>query len=144
MAFKGRSWYRTMLNSDSSLSLLEDGEFILGDAGFALAPFLVSFCSETGGGRMLCAVGRGGLVVWEVCWQGGLGLRGRGRPRAGGEGGGISDRWRALEGASTLIVLGSISVRQKGQLPWATFADVFCPSVTNPCASVTTDTDGYV
>lgn len=42
VAFKGRSWYQSMLNPGSSQPLLEDGEFILGDAGFALAPFLIT------------------------------------------------------------------------------------------------------
>lgn len=40
-AFKERSWYRAMLDAGDTLPPLEDGEFILGDAGFALAAFLV-------------------------------------------------------------------------------------------------------
>lgn len=40
-AFKARSWYRAMLDPDGTRPPLEDGEFILGDAGFALTVFLV-------------------------------------------------------------------------------------------------------
>lgn len=40
-AFKERSGYRAMLDAGDTLPPLEDGEFILGDAGFALAVFLV-------------------------------------------------------------------------------------------------------
>lgn len=40
-AFKERSWYRAMLDAGDTLPPLEDEEFILGDAGFALAVFLV-------------------------------------------------------------------------------------------------------
>lgn len=41
-AFKERSWYRAMLDAGDTLPPLEDGEFILGDAGFALAVFLIT------------------------------------------------------------------------------------------------------
>jgi len=40
-ALKGRSWYKAMLLEDATLRPLSANEFILGDAGFGLTPFLV-------------------------------------------------------------------------------------------------------
>eukprot|EP00170_Pyropia_yezoensis_P005536 contig_22486_g5551 len=39
-ALKGRSWFQAMLLPDGDLRPLSAGEFILGDAGFGLTPFL--------------------------------------------------------------------------------------------------------
>ena len=40
-ALKGRSWSKAMLLDEATLRPLSAGEFILGDAGFDLTPFLV-------------------------------------------------------------------------------------------------------
>lgn len=40
-AFRARSWYSAMEDPNAPLRPLSDGEFILGDSGFALTAFLV-------------------------------------------------------------------------------------------------------
>lgn len=93
VAFKGRSWYQSMLNPGSSQPLLEDGEFILGDAGFALAPFLVRCSSGMGGDVSQCRGGGGGPATLGVGGRGGVERWGK-RGRRGGVGGGEGGEWR--------------------------------------------------
>ena len=53
LAFRGRSWHQTAADPLLRKYILGNDEFVLRDAGFALTPFLVRFCSISF--RCLCA-----------------------------------------------------------------------------------------
>ena len=53
LAFRGRSWHQTVADPLPPKYILGTDEFVLGDEGFVMTPFLVRFCSIPV--RCLCA-----------------------------------------------------------------------------------------